>query len=415
MDEDLSDEVSDEVSDDSAVELVSDGENLLVVGQHRGDVESFLKSKGILTVARRLPKERLVPVLRSSAELVKTASESIADSALWLKITPESAEAIKEYGLTDSGTPGISYAMAGTRGDIKSWIKVDSSVKAQLRNPALLSGVAGALSQAAREQEAAQLRALLEGLDRKLDEVLRNQRDDLIGDLTGIEQELRAAWRVREREGGVDAATWSKNDSAARELRQVQAKALSRLSGIARDLEGQKRVGELRDRLESARGEVQLWLSVIARCITALDEHAVVELDFVAGTSPGKLDERRITLDELRAEDRAALHEAVASLVSRLEAQAARANENKVAHYRVSPTLSTGSTGSAHRSRVSAMPSESTSHSQNSYRSDGEMLQSSRGSGATARPTSPRSRGRRASPCWGRSRSLLPLLSWQGL
>jgi len=335
----MDDDLSDGVSDDSAVELVSDGENLLVVGQHRGDVESFLKSEGILAVARRLPMDRLVPLLRSSAELVKTASESIADSARWLKITPESAEAIKEYGLTDSGTPGISYAMAGTRGDIKSWIKVDSSAKAQLANPALLSGIAGALSQAARQHEAAQLRALLETLDRKLNEVLRNQRDDVVGALVGIEQELRAAWRVRERDGGVDAVTWSTIDNASREVRQIQAKALLRLSGVADDLERQKRVGDLRTRLDAARGEIRLWLSVVARCMTALDEHAVLALDFVSGVAPEKLDERRVTLDELRTEDRAELHDAIGALVRRLEDGAARANDHKVLHFRAVPEV----------------------------------------------------------------------------
>jgi hypothetical protein len=252
---------------------------------------------------------------------------------------PDSADAIAEFGLTDTKVPGVSYAMAGQRGDIKSWIKVDSSTKAQLQNPALLSGLAGAMGQLAREQEAAQLRALLETIDHKLGQVLRGQRDEIVGDLSGIERELKAASRTREIEGRIDEVTWSKIDNASREIRQVQAKAVLKLTGIAEDLQALTRVGELRARLNSAREEVRLWLSVIARCTTALDEHAILELEFVAATFPDQLDTRRVTLDTLRVEDRDEVRIALSILVDRLSAAAERANGHKVLHFRAVPEV----------------------------------------------------------------------------
>ena len=332
MDDDARDEATDEV------ELISDGESLLVVGEGRS-VERFLRTKGLLKRAQAFGSAQLTPLLRSSAGFVGTLSEAARESALWLKITPESAEAIAEFGLTDTTVPGVSYAMAGQRGDIKSWLKVDSTAKAQLQNPELLSGLAGAMSQLAREQEAAQLRAVLETIGHKLDQVLRGQRDEIIGDLSGIERELQAASRTREIEGWIDEVTWSKIDNASREIRQVQAKAVLKLSGVAEDLEDLTRVGELRARLNGAREEVRLWLSVIARCATALDEHAILELEYVAATFHDQLDTRRITLDTLRMEDRDEVRSALSALVDRLSAASERANGHKVLHFRAVPEV----------------------------------------------------------------------------
>lgn len=335
----MDDAAGDESPPIDEVELISDGESLLVVGHDRRSIEGFFRSLGLLERARRFGAEQLTPLLRSSAGFVETLSEAAAESALWLKVTPDSADAIAEFGLTDTKVPGVSYAMAGQRGDIKSWIKVDSSTKAQLQNPALLSGLAGAMGQLAREQEAAQLRALLETIDHKLDQVLRGQRDEIVGDLSGIERELQAASRTREIEGRIDEVTWSKIDNASREIRQVQAKAVLKLTGIAEDLQALTRVGELRARLKSAREEVRLWLSVIARCTTALDDHAILELEFVAATFPDQLDTRRVTLDTLRVEDRDEVRIALSILVDRLSAAAERANGHKVLHFRAVPEV----------------------------------------------------------------------------
>lgn len=319
------------------VELISDGESLLVLGDDRRSVERFLQSKGLLEQAHQLGRRQLVPALRSSAEAVKTISDAVAESSLWLKITPESAEAIEEFGLTDSGVSGVAWAIAGTRGNIKEWLKVDTTKRAQVANPGVLSGAAGMLSQAAREQEAAQLRDLLDSLDQKLDMVLRGQRDDLLGDLDGIERQIRVSRKRVETEGDIDALTWSTLFGTSVGLRQVQAKALLKLQGVAADLEGLQRFGDLNHRLQEAKGEVHQWLSVVSRCVIALDELAVLELDYCAVLDPDRLDARRATLDYERQDDRLELERGIAVLMQRMDEAAKTANENKLLHLRGVP------------------------------------------------------------------------------
>jgi len=325
-------EHQDEPELDDMIELISDGENLLVLGDDRRGVEGFLRSRGLLESAREVSRHQLVPALRSSADLVKTLSDAAAESSLWLKITPESAEAIKKYGLTDSGTPGIAYAMAGRRGDIKEWIKVNSATHSRVTNPGALSGAAGLLSQTAHEQEAAQLGELLESLDQKLDQVIRGQKDDILGDLAGIERQIRITRNRLDQEGELDSLTWSGLFGTALGLRQVQGKALLKLQGIAEDLGSLKRFGDLRSRLDDARGEVQQWLSVVARCVKALDELTVLELDYCAVLAPERLDERRLTLDRERQDDRIFLDQEIAVLLQRMDAAAKVANQNKIFH-----------------------------------------------------------------------------------
>ncbi|MFC4604401.1 hypothetical protein [Rhodococcus kronopolitis] len=74
-----------------------------------------------------ISKSGLFPALRSSADLAKTVSDSTSEWSMWLKQTPESAQAIKEYGLTESGVTGVAWAMAGARGDIKQCLKTDTT------------------------------------------------------------------------------------------------------------------------------------------------------------------------------------------------------------------------------------------------------------------------------------------------
>lgn len=314
----------------SEVELVTDGEILLVAGPNKRAVEAFLRSKGLLERARALGAHQLAPMLRSASELTATVADKVAESGLWVKLTPESAEDIAAYGLIETDVPGIAHAMVGSRGNIKKWLQVDTTAQAKLTNPALLSGLAGALSQAARQQEAAELRSMLASLDQKLDKVIQGQSDEILGDLAGVERHLSASRVALDVQGEIDSQEWDKLAGVPLEIRKIQSKAVLKLRGIADDLDTHKRVGDLNARLPQARGEVELWLTMIARCITALDDYAVLELERTAVIDPAKLDAKRQAIAQDHHMALAELTEAVAALMSRMAATAERANENTI-------------------------------------------------------------------------------------
>lgn len=312
------------------VELVTDGENLLVVGRDENGAAAFLRSKGLLKHARRLGARELGPMLRSMSEVTSSAAEAVAASGLWVKLTPESAEAIADYGLTETDVPGVAHAMAGTRGDIKKWLQFDMTPQARLGNPALLSGIAGALSQGARQDEAARLRALLATLDAKLDQVLRGQREEILGDLAGVERHLSASRVALDIQGEVDSQEWDKLASVPLEIRKVQSKAVLKLGSIADELDSIRRVSELNTRLPGIRHEIQLWVGTIARCFSALDDHSVLELERAAALEPGKLDVKRRAISEDRESAIADLTKHVAVLMGRMAEVNERANRNVI-------------------------------------------------------------------------------------
>lgn len=69
------------------------------------------------------------------------------------------------------------------------------------------------------------------------------------------------------------------------------------------------------------------------------DEHAILELDYVATAFPDQLDTRRVTLDTLRAEDRVEVRDALSILGERLTDASDRANGHKVLHFRAVPEV----------------------------------------------------------------------------
>lgn len=321
------------------VELIKDGENLLIIGNSRGAVESFLRSSDLLDRAKEIASQQFVPILRSAAEITHTLADTVAESALWVKLTEESAEAIKKFGLTETEIPGVAYAMAGRPGDIKQWLKVSTSAGAKLTNPGLLSGVAGGLAQAASQAEAEQLRELLVSLDTKIDKVLRGQRDAVIGPLNGVERHLRSAQTFLQVQDGIDAQEWDKIAGAPQRIREIQSTAVEKLRGIAADMEQHKRVGGLSAHLPELGNQVELWVGAIARCFTALDDFAALELEYTAAIAPDRLDAKRRAIQEDRLQAITELSAGVAELMSQMTASSDRAKANRLLHRTKSPQV----------------------------------------------------------------------------
>src|SRR5664280_1920268 len=104
---------------DNEIQLISDGDGMAVIGNPT-DVERFLVSEGLSSKDLGLP--RLGAAFSSGAATAQAGAEIAANSGRWVKLTKESAQAVKKYGLTETKTPGVSHAMVGQRGQIKQWI-----------------------------------------------------------------------------------------------------------------------------------------------------------------------------------------------------------------------------------------------------------------------------------------------------
>ena len=106
---------------DNEIQLISDGDGLAVIGDPAA-VERFLVSEGLSSKDLGLP--RLGAVLSTGAAAAQAGSEIAANSGRWVKLTEESARLVKKFGLMESKTPGVSHAMVGQPGSIKSWLQI---------------------------------------------------------------------------------------------------------------------------------------------------------------------------------------------------------------------------------------------------------------------------------------------------
>lgn len=317
------------------VELVSDGEGLAVIGDQAA-VERFIESNGLVPLAK---SRNLGASLSAAAGVAQAASGIAANSGRWLRITKESAEKIKQIGLTPTDTPGISHAMLGTRGDIKGWLQVVSKPGSILTNPAALAGAAGIMAQMAMQQQMQAITDYLAVIDEKLDDVLRAHTNQVLAKLDGVDLAIKEAMTVRDSVGGVSEINWSKVQHQSEMILETQAYALRQLSDLADKLERETKAGPLADTAAEAAPEVRRWLTVLARCVRLHEAMGVLELDRVLAAAPEELDRHRLGLQIARRERLDLLAQTTSSLIERMDVAVGTANAKALLHPTVPKTV----------------------------------------------------------------------------
>ncbi|MBU4557029.1 MAG: hypothetical protein KJ747_09175 [Actinobacteria bacterium] len=263
--------MADEIQD--KIQLIADDDGMAVLGAP-GAVERFLDSVGLLSVSTDLQLGR---VLEMGSEVAHAASDVATNSGRYVKLTRESAERVRELGLTKTKTPGISHAMIGDPGSIKKWIQIENGAGSLSTNPVLLSGIGGLMMQLAKQAEADELKALLLRMDEKLDDARRDERDKKLAKMDRATLAIKEAMTIREH-GGNGETAWGKVEAESGTLFEVQALALRSLRALADKVEGKKKVGELAKATRGIEWQVSIWLEVLARCFQLQDEFAVPRL-----------------------------------------------------------------------------------------------------------------------------------------
>lgn len=228
------------------IELISDGDGLVVAGQQSA-IERYLKGAGLLDRAQEFHLGRLTDYLRTGANLAETAAGIAEQSAMYLKLTPESAQRLKDAGaLMKTKTEGISHAMLGEIGkDSLKWLQVEDGPTSLLTNPAVLSGIGGLMSQMSDQTEARELKALLVRIDEKLDDVRRAQRDAVLAKVGSSANAIDEAITIREH-GGDPQTSWDKVSGVSTAILEAQSQALLALGALADKVEGKRKTGVLR-------------------------------------------------------------------------------------------------------------------------------------------------------------------------
>ena len=238
-----------------------------------------------------------------------------------------------------SKTPGVSHAMVGQPGSIKSWLQIAKGPGAIAGNPAMLAGAAGIMAQLAMQQSMKEITDYLATIDEKVDDVLRAQKDAVLARMIGVGFVIEEAMTIREQRGRVDEVTWSKVQGAPATIAETQAYALRQLDALAEKLERKTTIGDLAKAAKEAESKGQEWLAVLARCFQLQDAIAVLELDRVLDASPEELDGHRLGLKAARQNRLELISRCTERLLARMDAAAGRANTKVLLHPMDSPAV----------------------------------------------------------------------------
>jgi hypothetical protein len=319
---------------DDKLELISDGDGLAVLGNPSA-VERFMASVGLSGAG----SSRVGAAFSYGASIAQAGSEIAANSGRWVKLTEESAQAVKKFGLMETNRPGVSHAMVGQPGDIKQWIQIVKAPGSMVTNPAMLAGAAGIMAQIAMQQQMDAIMDYLATIDQKLDDVLRAQTNQVLARLDGVDLAVREAMSVRKAVGRVSEVTWSKVQNSAQTIHETQGFALRQLGDLADKLEAKSTIGDLAETAKAAEAEVQKWLVVLARCFELHDAVGVLELDRVLDASPDELDRHRLGLKSARRDRLELISERTEHLLDRMNAAVGVANSKVLFNPKQSPAV----------------------------------------------------------------------------
>jgi len=311
------------------IELVTHGDGLAVIGDS-ADVERFLLDQGLNTApSKELDVRRLSSFAGASGTALRVGSEVAANSGRWVKLTAESAQAVKQYGLMATKTPGVSHAMIGKPGEVKQWLQIAQAPTALLGGPMALSALSAMMQQQAMQQQMDQIVEYLQEINAKVDNILRNQKDAVFAKIIAVDLLIEEALTVRNQVGRVSEITWSKIQSSASVLVETQAYAIRQLDGIAGTLETQGNPGKIAKATKEAEPAVREWLAVLARCFHLQDGMAMLELDRVLDSAPQDLDSHRLGLAKARQKRLDLISSSTARLLTQMN-EAIRSANSKV-------------------------------------------------------------------------------------
>ncbi len=322
---------------DNEIQLISDGDGLAVIGNPT-DVERFLVSEGLSSKDLGLP--RLGAAFSPGAAAAQAGSEIAANSGRWVKLTKESAQAVKKYGLRESSKTGLSTGVVkGGKGQVRTFVEFAKAPGSLLTNPAVLAGAAGIMAQIAMQQTMDEITNYLATIDEKLDDVLRAQTNQVLARMDGVDLAIKEAMSVRDTVGRVSEVTWSKVQNSSATILETQGYALRQLGDLAEKIEQKTKVGVLAKTAKEAEAGVQKLLAVLARCFQLHDAMAVLELDRVLDASPDELDRHRLGLKAARRDRLELISQSTERLLARMIAAAGTANSKVLLNPTESPAV----------------------------------------------------------------------------
>ncbi|BBH66650.1 hypothetical protein ACTI_33350 [Actinoplanes sp. OR16] len=323
--------------DDDAIQLISDGDGLAVIGDPRA-VEQFLRDNGWWAGSQDF-REQATAVLGAAATVVGESAEMTAGAFRWVQLTEDSAALCEKFGLRASSATGApTGVIKADKGRIRTYVQFVKE-SGSLLTPAAVAGVAGILAQLAAQKQIARITAYLTRIDAGVTDILANQEIRELAALYGIGAVLDRAMIIQAKTGEVDPTLWSTVQGGHETIATACGYALGQLERIVGNLESKTGIGSLAQAAADAEREAHRWLVVIARCFQLERSLTVVELDRVSQENPEKLDAYREGAYEARRTQLDHVLRRTRKVRARLDTVVDTANDHVFTNPRKSPAV----------------------------------------------------------------------------
>lgn len=249
---------------DPNLALYVDGDSALVAGTPEAIAELFRKLDVPPQASSKLGSA--VTDMLALAAGIAGAVSSAGIGGNSFHMTPESyARYLELAGSTKEKFGIVSGVLRQSDGTIDTVVELVGSTNV---NPAAMGNPYVLAATLAIRTAIHSLEVQLESIDAKLDTVLRDARNEALGNIQGTSHVLDKAFGYFEETGVLTNTLWDQVAGQAAALAQMQAVALNHIDGMSEGLEAKGFGRRLEAAKLAASGELQHWLIIAAVALT---------------------------------------------------------------------------------------------------------------------------------------------------
>lgn len=312
-----------DIAGDAAINIIEDEQGLLVFGDDAA-IDAWLAEASVPKRNIRAVKKNAFAGITKAAKLFGDAQTS---SGRWVKMTKESAELVKRHGFKGTGV------VRQGNGQIVAHLKFENLGKIKsLAGPQAVFGVEAMMAQMALEQAVAEITDYLKSIDRKIDDLLQDQKDQTVADLVGIARMIDETMAIRENVGLITQTTWSKIAGCPQTVARAQSYALLKIENIARKLADASDASEAESVARQLAKDVVDWLSILANAVQLQDKLSILEIDRVVAEEPDMLERYRMGAITARTRRLRDIEAKLRELVTSIHDSSERVRDQKLLH-----------------------------------------------------------------------------------
>lgn len=235
------------------------------------------------------------------------------------ELTKESAELVAKYGKNCKKGALQAGVVRQPNGRI---IKHLQFTRPGQLNPAMLTGISGVMAQMALEQAVSEITDYLKEIDAKLDDLLRDQKDQTVSKLAGISHMIDETMLIYQQVGSISETTWSKVSGCPQGIATIQAYAIAKIKGLTEKVEREQDPKQVRPLTQQIRQEIHQWLGMLASAVRMQDQVSCIELARVCQEEPEQLEAHKKGIVLARNKRLAEIEQSLNALGRQLETKA---------------------------------------------------------------------------------------------